>query len=192
MRKAKLMSRINFEGDAVTNIKQESLQSVASLLQEQLKLEELIESLEETLKIQKDNLRKLSGETIPTKMAELGLTATEMLDGSKVKVVEDIYVSIPKDAKRSTACYQWLTDNGLGDIIKNQVGIAFGMGEKQQAEKLQDYIKETLGYMPEVKISVHPSTLKATFRKWHEEGRSVPDNMFNLFIGQKTKITRKS
>jgi len=192
MRKAKLMSKINFEGDAVTNIKQESLQSVASLLQEQLKLEELIESLEETVKIQKDNLRKLSGETIPTKMAELGLTATEMSDGSKVKVVEDIYVSIPKDAKRSTDCYQWLTDNGLGDIIKNQVGIAFGMGEKQQAEKLQDYIKETLGYIPEVKVSVHPSTLKATFRKWHEEGRSVPDNMFNLFIGQKTKITRKS
>ena len=192
MRKAKLMSKINFEGDAVTNIKQESLQSVAALLQEQLKLEELIESLEETVKIQKENLRKLSGETIPTKMAELGLTATEMLDGSKVKVVEDIYVSIPKDAKRSTACYQWLTDNGLGDIIKNQVGIAFGMGEKQQAEKLQDYIKETLGYIPEVKVSVHPSTLKATFRKWHEEGRSVPDNMFNLFIGQKTKITRKS
>ncbi len=192
MRKAKLMSKINFEGDAVTNIKQESLQSVAALLQEQLKLEELIESLEETVKIQKENLRKLSGETIPTKMAELGLTATEMLDGSKVKVVEDIYVSIPKDAKRSTQCYQWLTDNGLGDIIKNQVGIAFGMGEKQQAEKLQDYIKETLGYIPEVKVSVHPSTLKATFRKWHEEGRSVPDNMFNLFIGQKTKITRKS
>ena len=105
------MSKINFEGDAVTNIKQESLQSVAALLQEQLKLEELIESLEETVKIQKENLRKLSGETIPTKMAELGLTATEMLDGSKVKVVEDIYVSIPKDAKRSTACYQWLTDN---------------------------------------------------------------------------------
>ena len=192
MRKAKLMSKINFEGDAVTNIKQESLQSVASLLQEQLKLEELIESLEETVKIQKENLRKLSGETIPTKMAELGLTATEMLDGSKVQVVEDIYVSIPKDAKKSSDCYQWLTDNGLGDIIKNQVGIAFGMGEKQQAEKLQDYIKETLGYIPEVKVSVHPSTLKATFRKWHEEGRSVPDNMFNLFIGQKTKITRKS
>ncbi len=192
MRKAKLMSKINFEGDAVTNIKQESLQSVAALLQEQLKLEELIESLEETLKIQKDNLRKLSGETIPTKMAELGLTATEMLDGSKVKVVEDIYVSIPKDAKRSTACYQWLTDNGLGDIIKNQVGIAFGMGEKQQAEKLQDYIKETLGYIPEVKISVHPSTLKATVKKLHEEGKlSVPDNTFSLFIGQKTKITKK-
>ena len=49
------MSRINFEGDAVANIKQESLQTVANLLQEQLKLEELIESLEETIKIQKED-----------------------------------------------------------------------------------------------------------------------------------------
>jgi len=124
-------------------------------------------------------------------MAELGMTSTTMYDGSKVDVVEDIYVSIPKDAEKSTACYQWLTDNGLGDIIKNQVGMAFGMGEREPAEKLQEFIKETLGFIPEVKTSVHPSTLKATIKKWHQEGRSVPDNTFSLFIGQKTKITKK-
>ena len=186
------MSKINFERDAVTGIDQTKFKSVAELLREQLKLEELIESMEETVKINKEALRKLSGEIIPEKMAELGMTATEMYDGSKVQVVEDIYVSIPKDPHKSTACYQWLTDNGLGDIIKNQVGMAFGMGERKQAEKLQDYIKETLGYIPEVKTSVHPSTLKATIKKWHQEGRSVPDNTFNLFIGQKTKITRKT
>ena len=186
------MSKINFETDAVTQIDQANLKSVAQLLQDQLKLERNIEIIEETLKLKKQNLYKLSGEIIPQKMAELGLTATEMSDGSKVKIMEDIHVSIPKDPDKSTACYQWLTDNGLGDIIKNQVGLAFGMGERKQAEKLQDYIKDTLGYIPEVKVSVHPSTLKATFRKWHEEGKSVPDNMFNLFIGQKTKITRKS
>ena len=65
------------------------------------------------------------------------------------------------------------------------------MGEREQAEKLQDYIKESLGCIPEVKTSVHPSTLKATIKKWHEEGKSVPDNTFSLFIGQKTKITKK-
>ena len=68
-------------------------------------------------------------------MAELGMTSTEMYDGSKVQIVEDIYVSIPKDAEKSTACYQWLTDNGLGDIIKNQVGMAFGMGEGENQQK---------------------------------------------------------
>ena len=190
MRKAKSMSKINFEGDAVTEIDQSKFKSVAELLREQLKLEELIESMEETVKINKENLRRLSGEIIPEKMAELGMTATEMYDGSKVQVVEDIYVSIPKDPEKSKACYEWLEDNGLGDIIKNQVGISFGKGESNMATHLQETIKE-MGLIPEVKVSVHPSTLKATIKKWHEEGKSVPDNTFSLFIGQKTKITKK-
>jgi len=190
MRKAKLMSKINFEGDAVANVEQTGLESVAELLREQLKLEELIESMEETVKINKEALRKLSGEIIPEKMAELGMTATEMYDGSKVQVVEDIYVSIPKDPEKSKACYEWLDDNGLGDIIKNQVGMSFGKGEGNKAKHLEESIKE-MGLIPEVKVSVHPSTLKATIKKWHEEGKSVPDNTFNLFIGQKTKITKK-
>ena len=190
MRKAKSMSKINFEGDAVTEIDQSKFKSVAELLREQLKLEELIESMEETVKINKENLRRLSGEIIPEKMAELGMTATEMYDGSKVQVVEDIYVSIPKDPEKSKACYEWLDDNGLGDIIKNQVGMSFGKGEGEKAKALESQIKE-MGLIPEVKVSVHPSTLKATIKKWHEEGKSVPDNMFSLFIGQKTKITKK-
>tara|TARA_R110000796_G_scaffold59499_1_gene137281 strand:- start:2802 stop:3359 length:558 start_codon:yes stop_codon:yes gene_type:complete len=185
------MSPIDFEDHAVTKVKQEDLKSISSLLQEQLKLEELIYSLEETLKMQKENLRTLSGETLPTAMAELGLTATEMYDGSKVKVVEDIYVSIPKDPEKSKECYGWLEANGLGDIIKNNVGISFGKGEGNKAKHLEETIKE-MGLVPEVKISVHPSTLKATIKKWHEEGKSIPDNKFNLFIGQKTKITRKT
>ena len=135
------MSKINFEGDAVANLEQTGLESVAELLREQLRLESVIADTEEQLKGYKEHLRKLSGEVIPSKMAELGMTSTTMYDGSKVDVVEDIYVSIPKDAEKSTACYQWLTDNGLGDIIKNQVGIAFGMGEREPAEKLQEFIK---------------------------------------------------
>ena len=190
MRKAKSMNKINFESDAVTEIDQSKFKSVAELLREQLKLEELIESMEETIKINKENLRRLSGEIIPEKMAELGMTATEMYDGSKVKIVEDIYVSIPKDPERSQACYDWLDDNGLGDIIKNQVGMSFGKGEGEKAKALESQIKE-MGLIPEVKVSVHPSTLKATIKKWHEEGKSVPDNTFSLFIGQKTKITKK-
>ena len=184
------MNKINFESDAVTEIDQSKFKSVAELLREQLKLEELIESMEETVKINKENLRRLSGEIIPEKMAELGMTATEMYDGSKVQVVEDIYVSIPKDPEKSKACYELLDDNGLGDIIKNQVGMSFGKGEGKKAKALESQIKE-MGLIPEVKVSVHPSTLKATIKKWHEEGKSVPDNTFSLFIGQKTKITKK-
>ena len=163
------MSKINFEED-VANIDQDSLESVSGLLQQQLK--------------------KLSEEIIPAKMTELGMSSTTMVDGSKVDVVENIYVSIPKDPDKSRACYAWLEDNGLGDIIKNQVGMSFGKGENQEARLLEDTIKD-LGFIPEVKVSVHPSTLKATVRQLVKDGKSIPDNVFNLFIGQKTKITKK-
>ena len=128
------MSKINFEEDVV-NIDQESLESVSSLLQEQLKIETEIEIAELELQNKKEKFRKLSEEIIPSKMTELGMTSTTMLDGSKVDVVENIYVSIPKDPDKSRACYNWLEDNGLGDIIKNQVGMSFGKGENEDAKK---------------------------------------------------------
>ena len=185
------MSKINFEGDAVANLEQTGLESVAELLREQLRLESVIEDTEEQLKGYKEHLRKLSGEVIPGKMAELGMTSTEMYDGSKVQVVEDIYVSIPKDPSKSKACYEWLEDNGLGDIIKNSVGISFGKGESNMATHLQETIKE-MGLIPEVKASVHAGTLKATIKKWHEEGKSLPEELFFLHFGQTTKISRQN
>jgi hypothetical protein len=177
------MNKINFEED-VANIDQESLESVSGLLQQQLKMETEIEIAEVDLQNKKEKLKKLSEEIIPARMTELGMSSTTMVDGSKVDVVENIYVSIPKDPEKSSACYQWLEDNGLGDIIKNNVGMSFGKGENQEAIK-------DLGFIPEVKVSVHPSTLKATVRQLVKDGKSVPDNIFSLFIGQKTKITKK-
>ena len=183
------MSKINFEED-VANIDQDSLESVSGLLQQQLKMETEIEIVEIELQNKKEQLKKLSEEIIPAKMTELGMSSTTMVDGSKVDVVENIYVSIPKDPDKSKACYSWLEDNGLGDIIKNQVGMSFGKGENQEAKLLENTIKD-LGFIPEVKVSVHPSTLKATVRQLVKDGKSVPDNIFSLFIGQKTKITKK-
>ena len=183
------MSKINFEED-VANIDQQSLESVSNLLQQQLKMETEVEDAEAELQNKKEKLRKLSEEIIPARMTELGMSSTTMVDGSKVDVVENIYVSIPKDPDKARACYNWLEDNGLGDIIKNQVGMSFGKGENEDAKKLEETIKN-LGFIPEVKVSVHPSTLKATVKQLVKDGKSVPDNFFNLFIGQKTKITKK-
>ena len=90
------MSKINFEED-VANIDQESLESVSGLLQQQLVMETEIEVAEVDLQNKKEKLRKLSEEIIPARMTELGMSSTTMVDGSKVDVVENIYVSIPKD-----------------------------------------------------------------------------------------------
>ena len=100
---------------------------------------------------------------------------------------KDFIVEYLKLEKRSTAVFK---QEGLGDIIKNQVSTSFGTGEDNMAGDLAGYIESNFGITPDVKESVHPSTLKATLKKRHEEGLSDPDDLFGIFIRPETKITK--
>ena len=91
----------------------------SKLIQRQLDLDSEIENMEETMKEMKRERDLLSQETIPTKMQELGINETTMKDGSKVTVKEGFHCRIPK--AREEEALQYLKQEGLGDIIKNQV-----------------------------------------------------------------------
>ena len=170
------------------NLQDDDLSGLSKLIQRQLNLDSEIENMEETMKEMKRERDILSQETIPTKMQELGINETTMKDGSKVTVKEGFHCRIPK-AKEEEAL-QYLKDEGLGDIIKNQVSTSFGTGEDNMAGDLAGYIESNFGITPDVKKSVHPSTLKATLKKRHEEGLTDPDDLFGIFIRPETKITK--
>jgi hypothetical protein len=188
-----MASVIDFEdlkqdaGD-LKKLQDDDLSGLSKLIQRQLDLDSEIENMEETLKDMKREREVLSSETIPTKMQELGINETTMKDGSKVTVKEGFHCRIPK-AKEEEAL-QYLKDNDLGDIIKNMVSTSFGTGEDNMAGDLAGYIESNFGITPEVKKSVHPSTLKATLKKRHEEGLTDPDDLFGIFIRPETKITK--
>ena len=170
------------------NLQDDDLSGLSKLIQRQLNLDSDIENMEETIKEMKRERDILSCETIPTKMQELGINETTMKDGSKVTVKEGFHCRIPK-AKEEEAL-QYLKEEGLGDIIKNQVSTSFGTGEDNMAGDLAGYIEQNFGITPDVKKSVHPSTLKATLKKRHEEGLTDPDDLFGIFIRPETKITK--
>ena len=86
--------------------------------------------------------------------------------------------------------YNWLRENGLGDIIKNEVAVQFGKGEDNKAEQLLS-LAEQEGYEPTQKQKVEPMTLKALFRERVEAGLDMPSQLFNVFIKDQTKIGRK-
>ena len=185
------MSPINFEEDAVTKLNQDELEDIASLLQKQLKAELEVELAEEALDRKKEDLRMLSEQIIPARMTELGMTSTEMSDGSKVEIEENIYARLPKtEGERRAGCFKWLEENGFADLIKNEVTMNFGRGEDKQAKLVEQTIKD-MGYIPQVKVSVPWNTLEAALVKWHQDGNSVPDDLFYWHVGQKTKITRQ-
>ena len=88
------------------------------------------------------------------------------------------------------SAYKWLRENGLGDLIKNEVAVTFGKGEDNKAEQLLS-LAEQEGYEPTQKQKVEPMTLKALFRERIEAGLAMPSQFFNTVVKDQTKIGRK-
>ena len=114
----KFKDEINFEEDQQDLVdKTASIQSLADQIQMLEGLNSRIETSENNLKDLKKEHDRLSGEVIPTMMAEMGLAHLKLADGSTVDVKPNYSANI-SIANREKA-FQWLRENGLGDIIKN-------------------------------------------------------------------------
>ena len=182
------MSDINFEED-----RKESLGAVneAKELSDQViklrSLEDEIVEQENKIKELKRKSELLSGEVIPTMMQEMNISTLKLADGSAVEVKPIYGASIPKD--KQEGAFKWLRDNGLGDLIKNQIIVAFGRNEDNKAMAYAT-LAQGKGYEPVQKLKVEPMTLKALVRERLESGKEMPTELFNVFAGNQTKITR--
>ena len=166
---------------------------VSTVAQECVKLkdkEDEIAALEEQLKTKKLEADDISSRVIPELLAEQGLSEIKLADGSKVSVKKEFRCTLPKDEVKRTAAYQWLRDQGLGDIIKNNVSVSFGKGEDDKAEQLLNLAAEN-GFEPQQKSDVSWNTLTALYRVRVEAGLDMPSDSFSLWIKDKTKISRK-
>jgi hypothetical protein len=183
------MSNINFEDDQTKMLgKTENIQSLADQVERLNTFQKEIETQEEALKQKKKDFEHLSGEVIPTMMAEMGLSHLKLMDGSSVDVKPNYSASITIANK--DAAFQWLRDNNLGDIIKNEISISFGRNEDNKAADYAALASER-GYQPTQKLKVEPMTLKALVRERIEAGKELPTELFNVFVGNKTTIKRK-
>ena len=109
---------IDFEKDQQDAMKKtDNIQSLADQVERLETFAKTIEAAEENLKRLKKNYEHLSGEVIPTMMSEMGLSHLKLMDGSSVDVKPHYSATITQANKE--AAFNWLRNNGLGDIIKN-------------------------------------------------------------------------
>ena len=182
------MTEINFEEDQQEIIDKTDISSLAEYCKELKAYEDEIANLEEEIKLKKEKADKISSEIIPNMLAEQGLSSLKLADGSAVEVKKSYSCTIKKDDVESA--YKWLRENGLEDIIKNEVFVTFGKGEDNKAKDLLD-LAEQSGYEPQQKSKVEPMTLKALYRERVEAGLDMPSDSFHLFVKDQTKISRK-
>ena len=180
----KFKEEINFEADQENVLqKTTSLQTLADQVEKLESLQARLDLQEDNIKNTKKQLEYISGEAIPTMMSEMGLSHLKLMDGSSVDVKPNYSANI-SIANREKA-FNWLRENGLGDIIKNEISVSFGRNEDNKAA---DYaaLAEERGFQPTQKLKVEPMTLKALVRERLEAGKSMPTEIFNVFVGNKT------
>ena len=173
--------------DLLDNIEITDIATQCQLLKNK---EDEISSLEDQLKTKKAEADRISSEVIPELLKEQGLNEIKLSDGSAVTVKTEYRATIPKDEARRESCLQWLRDQGLGDIIKNNVIVSFGKGEDDKAEQMLNLAADH-GFNPQQKSDVAWNTLTALYQERVQAGLDMPSDSFSLWIKDKTKISRK-
>ena len=183
------MNNINFEEDQTSSLsKIDDAGDLSSQVVKLKKLEDELAEVEAHVKELKKQIDMVGGEVIPTMMQEMNISTMKLADGSAVEVNPVYGASIPI-AKKEEA-FKWLRDNDLGDLIKNEVTVSFGRNEDNKASNYAN-LAQGQGYQPVQKLKVEPMTLKALVRERIENGLDMPSELFNVFAGSRTKITRK-
>ena len=180
---------INFEQDRQTTLtKVDDAKSLANQVLKLKSMEDDLAKKEDAIKKLKKDIEVISGEVIPTMMQEMNLSSLKLEDGSSVEV-KPVYGASISPAKKEEA-FNWLRNHNLGDLIKNEITVSFGRNEDNKAIAYAN-LAQGQGYQPVQKLKVEPMTLNALVRERLESGQELPTDLFNVFAGNRTKITSK-
>jgi len=176
------------EGDALSQVDTGTGRQLSDLVRKLRDIENQIEDAEQHLKAVKLEKHKLSTENIPALMDEMGMDRVDV-DGLTVTRKMIVHASIPSERKEEA--FAWLCENGLDDIIKNDITCTFGKGEDNLAGDVVGILREK-GFDPSTKTHVHPSTLKAFVKERVTDGKPINLDMFGAFIANAAQIRRKA
>ena len=163
------------------------LSTVSTLANKQLQLATEVAGLEADLKAKKEELRLTSEQELPDAMQQAGLTQITLSSGEKIAINEFYNAHISK-ANQEKA-YEWLVTNGHEGLIKNEVLLKFGREETEVVDQTVSAL-QSRGLSPEVRQSVHPSTLKAFVKEQITTGNDIPTEPFGIYIGTKATIKK--
>ena len=151
-------------------------------------IQKQIKDLEDKVKDLKEDEKYFSCNIIPKLMEDMNLASLKLKDGSEL-TVKKIFSATLKADKKAEGIH-WLRDNGLGDIVKNNITVTFGQGEDNKAVEYAGLARER-GYEPTQDEKVHHASLTVVMKDFKEKGNEIPSDLFSTFDGSQTKLKNK-
>ena len=141
---------IDFEKDQEEVLdKTTNINKLADKIKELQAHQQQLEVQEDSIKQKKKDIEHLSGEVIPTMLSEMGLSFLKLQDGSSIEVKTNYSATITQANKENA--FKWLRENGLGDIIKNDISVSLGRNEDNKAADYAELAKGQ-GLEPQQKL----------------------------------------
>ena len=179
------------------------LGAIAEAAQRAQILRDEIDELMRQVKEKEQRLKSLTEQEMPDLMQELNVKDFTLTDGSKVGLVDIVSASIPSAGaidrakgdnreelyERQQQCFDWLRDNGGGELIKSSVEVQFGKGEDGSCTEFKKELRDKKIFYRD-SMGVHPQSLKAFIAECLGRGINVPSDIFKLYTGQKVQIRR--
>ena len=168
------------------------LERVRAVARQVRELEVAREELEERLSDIKNRLKMLTERDLVKLMGEANMTSFALdREGNSPPVTFDkmTYYSAKIPEEKEVAAFNWLHDQGHGDLVKTEIKLSFGMSEREQAERLEKALADK-NYDYNSKLAVHPATLKAFVKSEVESGHAIPLDLFGVHIGEIVKLKK--
>lgn len=182
------LSKLFKEDMASVEATNDELLNISQLVKDQQELEERVAQCEADLEASKEALRNIQEYLLPEAMLSIGMSEFKLSNGTKITIKNDVYASVRKDFIGDAVA--WLDENGLGGIVKDQVAVDFGRGEFDNVSELLKFCR-TNGLNANEKLSIHPSTLKATVKEQMANGLEFPEEYFSIAPIKKSIIKSK-
>jgi len=134
-----------------------------------------------------ERFRRLREDLIPEKMIELGIKKIVLTDGSTLSY-GDFYAGKVKDE----AGYDWLEQNGYQDAVKAELKIETSRVDRAALDKVMAFLL-TAGFKnmsAKEKQSIHHMTLGAAIKSLTKQGKELPQDLFETFIGKRATLKR--
>jgi hypothetical protein len=165
----------------------EETRQIAGYVSQVQVIDEEIERHESELKEAKATRRHVTTVDLPLAFQRLGIERMDLL-GLSLTLRQVVSPNVAKEGE--PAMHQWLVENGHGDLIKRVVKIPLGRGEDDTLELIEAYLQEQrVEY--DVTEGVARNTLAAWARMMVQDGQELPDEIFNLWIGQECLLKEK-
>lgn len=156
----------------------DKLKAVERLIKEQLRLEDLKESLEEQVKQCNKDLERVQDKLLPDALQEAGCAAFTSNEGMTVKVESLYFAAVKKEDEG--VFYDWLDSSGSGGIINTKVVIELGKGEHSLGKMLIKLFQDNLPSMQDedgakplenltLPLKLDEGVHWATLRAWAKE-----------------------